>query len=132
VDLQVPCALENAIHEYNADAVRAKVIFEVANGPVSPEADEILAEREVTVVPDILTNAGGVTVSYFEWVQNRTGLCWSVEEVRERLTDRMVPESEAVWSIAEEKGIYLRTAAYVHAPHRRGRGRQGLTGGLRG
>jgi len=120
VDLLVPSALENVIHEDNADAVRAKVIFEVANGPVSPEADEILAEREVTVVPDILTNAGGVTVSYFEWIQNRTGLYWSAEEVRERLRARMVPESEAVWSIAEEKEIPLRTAAYVHALRRIG------------
>ncbi len=115
VDVLVPAALESAIHEGNAGDVRAGAIFEVANGPIAPEADEVLAERDIPVVPDILASAGGVTVSYFEWVQNRSGLSWSADEVRDRLEERMVAESEAVWAVAEEHAIPMRTAAYVHA-----------------
>ena len=115
VDVLVPCALENAITKDNADEVQADVVFEVANGPISPEADEILEGKGVTIVPDILTNAGGVTVSYFEWVQPRSGLRLSAEEVTDRLRERMVTESEAVWELAEERGLSLRVAAYV--PH---------------
>ena len=120
VDVLIPSALENAITEDNAADVRARYIFEVANGPVSARADDILAERRVTVVPDILVNAGGVTVSYFEWVQNRSGLAWSADEVRERLEGRMVAESERIWALAEEKRISVRSAAYVHALRRIG------------
>jgi glutamate dehydrogenase (NADP+) len=120
VDVLIPSAMENAITEANAGDVRAGVIFEVANGPISPAADEILTDRDVTVVPDILVNAGGVTVSYFEWVQNRTGLYWSAEEVRERLHERMVRETQTVLEVAREREISLRTAAYVHALNRIG------------
>ena len=120
VDLLCPSALENAIDEDNAGDVRAKAIFEVANGPVSPAADEILGDNGVTIVPDILTNAGGVTVSWFEWVQNRTGMPWSAEEVAERLEERMVRETETIRDLATERDITLRTAAYVHALHRIG------------
>jgi glutamate dehydrogenase (NADP+) len=120
VDILIPSAMENAITEDNAADVRARVIFEVANGPISPEADEILSEREIIIVPDILVNAGGVTVSYFEWVQNRAGLYWSAEEVRERLRERMVRETETVHGMARERDISLRTAAYVHALNRIG------------
>jgi glutamate dehydrogenase (NADP+) len=120
VDLLCPSALENAIHEDNAGDVRAKAVFEVANGPVSPAGDEILAAAGVTIVPDILVNAGGVTVSWFEWVQNRTGLPWSSDEVAERLEERMVAETETIRDLAQEREITLRTAAYVHALHRIG------------
>ncbi len=120
VDLLCPSALENAITDENAGDVRARAIFEVANGPVSPAADEILGEAGVTIVPDILVNAGGVTVSWFEWVQNRTGLPWSAEEVAERLEERMVTETNAIAELAGERDLTLRTAAYVHALHRIG------------
>jgi glutamate dehydrogenase (NADP+) len=80
----------------------------------------ILGEKGTTVFPDILTNAGGVTVSYFEWVQNRTGLYWPLEEVNDRLKRMMTAETEAIWAIAEEKSTSLRTAAYIHALNRVG------------
>ncbi|MBX6742404.1 MAG: Glu/Leu/Phe/Val dehydrogenase [Acetobacteraceae bacterium] len=114
-DLLVPAALENMIHEGNAARVRARVILELANGPVTPEADRILEERKVIVLPDILANAGGVTVSYFEWVQNRQGYYWSVEEVHERLKTIMEREGRKIWTIAQERKVSLRTAAYIHA-----------------
>ncbi|MBX6742509.1 MAG: Glu/Leu/Phe/Val dehydrogenase [Acetobacteraceae bacterium] len=114
-DLLVPAALENMIHEGNAARVRARVILELANGPVTPEADRILEERKVIVLPDILANAGGVTVSYFEWVQNRQGYYWSVEEVHERLKTIMEREGRKIWAIAQERKVSLRTAAYIHA-----------------
>ena len=118
VDALVPAALEGAIHGDNAAEVRAKVIFEVANGPVTAEADRILDDAGVEIVPDILTNAGGVTVSWFEWIQNRQGDRWSAEVVRERLEERMVTETQAVADLADEREILLRTAAYVHALER--------------
>lgn len=120
VDLLCPSALENAITEENAKDVRAKVIFEVANGPVNGAADEILADAGVTIVPDILVNAGGVTVSWFEWVQNRTGLPWEADKVKEELEVRMVRETENIRDLAKEKELSLRTAAYVHALRRIG------------
>lgn len=120
VDLLCPSALENAIDEDNAGDVRAKSVWEVANGPVTSKADDILAENGVTIVPDILVNAGGVTVSYFEWVQNRTGLPWSADEVRERLEEKMVEETEKIADLADELDVTLRTAAYVHALRRIG------------
>jgi len=115
VDVLVPAALENQITKENADKIKAKYIFEVANGPITPEADAIMEPKGIKVIPDILTNAGGVTVSYFEWVQNRMGYYWSEEEVNEKLKAKMIPETEAIWKIAEEKKIPFRTAAYVHA-----------------
>lgn len=115
VDLLVPAALENAITQDNADAVRAQVVVEVANGPVTAGADEILRDKGVTVVPDILANAGGVTVSYFEWVQNRGGLRWTAEQVREGLRERMSSEAERIWAVSTEGDLDLRTAAYAHA-----------------
>ncbi len=118
VDLLIPAALEDAITEDNADAVKASVVVEVANGPVTAGADEILAENGVTVVPDILANAGGVTVSYFEWAQNKSGVAWEADDVRERLRARMVTETEAIAELAKDKDIDLRTAAYAHALER--------------
>ena len=115
VDILVPAALENQIVEANAHNIRARYIFEVANGPVTSAADTILNDRGIYVVPDILTNAGGVTVSYFEWVQNRSGLYWTAAEVEERLRERMVREANAIWEVARREDIDLRTAAYVHA-----------------
>src|SRR5690606_31339872 len=84
-DLLVPAALENMIDADNAPSVKAKLILELANGPVTPEADAILEQAGVVILPDILANAGGVTVSYFEWVQNRQGFYWTVEEIHQRL-----------------------------------------------
>jgi glutamate dehydrogenase/leucine dehydrogenase len=84
-DILIPAALENVITLHNAEAVKARIVAEAANGPTTPHADEILARRGVIVLPDILANAGGVTVSYFEWVQNQEGLMWDVDEVNARL-----------------------------------------------
>ena len=120
VDLLVPAALENAITEDNVDDVKAKMIVELANGPITPEADHKLHERGIVVVPDVLANAGGVTVSYFEWVQNRQGYAWTAEEVHDRLETRMVTEAERLWGFAEEKGVSLRVAAYAQALERIG------------
>ena len=87
--------------------------MELANGPVTSDADDILEKNGVIVIPDILANAGGVTVSYFEWVQNRQGFYWTEEEVQHKLRPIMERESGAVWRLAQKKGITLRTAAYV-------------------
>ncbi|NET58526.1 MAG: Glu/Leu/Phe/Val dehydrogenase [Symploca sp. SIO2E6] len=120
VDVLIPAALENQITENNAKDIKAKYIFEVANGPIASTADEILSAKGISVFPDILVNAGGVTVSYFEWVQNRSGLYWTLEQVTERLKQKMVEETEQIWSISQELGISMRTAAYIHALNRLG------------
>nr|WP_204165266.1 Glu/Leu/Phe/Val dehydrogenase [Methylobacterium radiodurans] len=114
-DLFVPAALEDMIHEGNASEIRARVVLELANGPLTPEADAILSRRGVTVLPDILANAGGVTVSYFEWVQNRQGYYWPVDDVHARLRATMEREGDAIWHLSKERGLTLRSAAYVHA-----------------
>jgi glutamate dehydrogenase (NADP+) len=120
VDLLLPAALENQITEENADRVQAPVIVEVANGPITRAADQQLKKRDCLVVPDILANAGGVTVSYFEWVQNRSGLYWTVEEVHHRLHEIMAKQFNAVYDLMIEKKIDMRTAAYVLALNRIG------------
>ncbi len=120
VDILIPAALENQITEANAADIKAKFIFEVANGPVNFAGDEILNQKGIHVFPDILVNAGGVTVSYFEWVQNRMGFYWTLDEVNSRLKQKMVEESERIWTLSQEKEISLRTAAYVHALNRLG------------
>jgi len=120
VDVLIPAALENQITEVNVNDVKAKFIFEVANGPINSAADKSLEARGIYVFPDILVNAGGVTVSYFEWVQNRSGLYWTIEDVNQRLKQKMVEETERIWEIAKQQAISLRTAAYVHALNRLG------------
>ncbi len=120
VDILVPAALENQITIANAKDIRARFIFEVANGPITSEADAILEEKDIYVFPDILVNAGGVTVSYYEWVQNRSGLYWSKEEVNNRLKGKMVEEAGHIWGISQDFAVPLRTAAYVHALERLG------------
>ncbi|MES1923992.1 Glu/Leu/Phe/Val dehydrogenase [Salinisphaera sp. T31B1] len=115
VDILAPAALENVITADNADRVRAGVIVEIANGPVASEADRTLEDNGVQVVPDILANAGGVTVSYFEWVQNRQAWYWAADTVAERLQSRMVEATEAVAERAETLEVGYRTAAYVIA-----------------
>jgi glutamate dehydrogenase (NADP+) len=120
VDVLVPAALENAITEANVADVRARMVVELANGPVTPPADAALHDRGVVVVPDVLANAGGVTVSYFEWVQNRQGWMWTAEEVRSRLEERMVTEAERIWAFAQDRGTSLRVAAYAQALERIG------------
>jgi glutamate dehydrogenase (NADP+) len=114
-ELLVPAALENMIHEGNAKNVRAKLILELANGPVTPEADDILNKAGAVVLPDILANAGGVTVSYFEWVQNRQGYYWTESEIHTRLQSIMEREGRTIWELSRQKQIPMRTAAYVHA-----------------
>lgn len=113
VDLLIPAALENQIHAQNAPRLKARCVVEVANGPTTPEADRILAERKIPLIPDILANAGGVTVSYFEWVQNKTGYYWTLEEVNERLRQKMESAFEKVYETGEGKKIPFRKAAYV-------------------
>jgi len=114
-DILVPAAIENQITEKNASRIKAKVIVEGANGPTTPEADEILNDRGIFVVPDILANAGGVTVSYFEWVQNLQELIWSEEEVLDRLTRIMQKGFKEILEISVSKKIPMRTAALVLA-----------------
>ena len=112
-DILVPAAIENQIVEKNAPRVKAKIIVEGANGPTTPKADEILNDKGVFLVPDILANAGGVTVSYFEWVQNLQELIWSEEEVLDRLTRIMQKGFKEVLDISLSKKIPMRTAALV-------------------
>jgi glutamate dehydrogenase (NADP+) len=118
VDVLIPAALEDVITADNAGQVRAKVVVELANGPTTMAADDILAERGITVVPDILANAGGVTVSHDEWVQNRSGDTWSEERVFARLDERMSRQFRAVLALAHARELTLRMAAYVLALRR--------------
>ncbi len=120
VDILIPAALENQITAENAGQVKAKYIFEVANGPITAAADKVLAQNGTLVFPDILVNAGGVTVSYFEWVQNRSGLYWTDSEVHQQLQQRMVKATELLWQLSHQESISLRTAGYVLALRRIG------------
>ena len=120
-DVLIPAALENAITEQNAAQIKAPLVVEVANGPISHEADEILNKNKKEVIPDILANAGGVTVSYFEWVQNKSGFYWTVEEVHEKLQPIMAREYAAVADLSEQHSISPRLAAYVHSLNRMGK-----------
>src|SRR6185295_9929631 len=118
VDVLIPAALENQITAENAPSIKAKIVAEGANGPTTPEAHKHLHERGVFVIPDILANAGGVTTSYFEWVQDRHGYFWEEDEVNKRLETKMCEAFEDVLTTAQRYKTDLRTAAYVVAINR--------------
>ena len=118
VDVLIPAALENQITEDNAENIKAKILLELANGPTTPEADDILFKNKVVLIPDVLANAGGVTVSYFEWLQNLSNNYWSEEEVDKELRDRMMPAWSAVWDAGQKYQVNLRSAAFVTALER--------------
>lgn len=113
VDVLSPCALENQLTSENAGKVRAKIVVEGANGPTTPEADAILRQNGVLVVPDILANCGGVVVSYFEWVQNLQGYYWEFDEVQEKETVVLRRAFRDIWNLAQEYDVDLRTASYM-------------------
>ncbi|MFT6828144.1 MAG: glutamate dehydrogenase/leucine dehydrogenase, partial [Roseivirga sp.] len=115
VDVLVPAAVEDVIHSGNVEKIRAKLIVEGANGPTSAEADKVINEKGILVVPDILANAGGVTVSYFEWVQNRLGYKWTRERVNRR-SDRIMKDAfDKVYETSQKYNVPLRIAAYIVA-----------------
>ncbi|HAD59193.1 MAG TPA: hypothetical protein DCG12_08115 [Planctomycetaceae bacterium] len=121
VDVLIPAALGGVLTKENAGNVRASYIVEAANGPVDPEADDILQSKEIIVLPDILANAGGVTVSYFEWVQNQQYFKWDLDRTRNELSKKLTAAFDKMWSIATEKHISLRSAAYLIGIGRVGR-----------
>jgi glutamate dehydrogenase (NAD(P)+) len=114
-EILVPAALEKQLTAHNAAQINAVMVVEGANGPTTPEADDILRDNNILVVPDVIANAGGVTVSYFEWVQDFNSYFWNEEEINSRLTHIMTQAFEAVWHVAEERSVSLRTAAYIVA-----------------
>jgi glutamate dehydrogenase (NAD(P)+) len=117
-DILIPAALENQITAKNADKIQAKIVAEAANGPTVPKADTVLFEKGITVLPDVLANAGGVTVSYFEWAQDIQGYFWALDEVNQRLERVMVKSYADVHQVATERKVHNRTAAYVLAIQR--------------
>jgi len=114
-DILIPAALENQITVHNADKIKARLVLEGANGPTTPAADDILKDKGTTVVPDVIANAGGVTVSYFEWVQDFSMFFWTEDEINERLARIMREAFAAVWQVAQDKNVSLRTAAFIVA-----------------
>ena len=114
-DILIPAALEQQITEENAGRIQAKMVIEGANGPTTPQADDILHDRGILVLPDVIANAGGVTVSYFEWVQDFSSFFWSEDEINERLVRIMKGAFAAVWQVAEENKVSLRTATFIVA-----------------
>lgn len=114
----VPAALEGQVTPERARGMRTRIVVEGANGPTTPAADDILQERNILVIPDVLANAGGVTVSYFEWVQDFSSFFWSEDEINVRLESIMVKAVEAIWQVAQERGVSLRTAAFIIACQR--------------
>jgi len=121
VELLIPAALGGVITAENAAKIKAPLIIEAANAPVRPDADDLLAERGVVIVPDILANAGGVTVSYFEWVQNRQYYSWNLDRVRQELERVMSQAFEEVWELSRDRNVTLRTAAFMQGISRVGR-----------
>jgi glutamate dehydrogenase (NAD(P)+) len=118
VDVLIPAALENQIHRKNADKIKAEYVVEGANGPTTPEADDILRARKIRVIPDILANAGGVVVSHLEWVQAISGLYWEEEQVNTELERKMVKAFKEVWKRSTERNVSFRCAAYIVAIER--------------
>jgi glutamate dehydrogenase/leucine dehydrogenase len=119
-DILIPAALENQITERNAGDVKARLVAEAANGPTTPEADEIFWKKSIFMIPDILCNAGGVTVSYFEWVQDLNRDHWSERVVNDKLREIMVRAFQEVLAVARREQVYMRTAAYLLAVERVG------------
>ena len=118
VDILIPAALENQITMENASKIRARIIVEGANGPTTPDANNLLHARGIFVVPDILANSGGVTASYFEWVQDRYGYFWTEKEVNERLEFKICEAFKAVSETSVKYSVDMRTAAYIVAINR--------------
>ena len=118
VDVLIPAALENQITEDNAERIRAKLIAECANGPITVEADAILDDKNIVRIPDILCNAGGVTVSYLEWEQNRMGYYWNKDRVNEDLERIMVQAFNEVWETREQFNVNMRVAAFIRSIQR--------------
>ena len=117
-DFLVPAALEEQITQRNASGIRAKILVEGANGPTTPEADDILGDKGILIVPDVLANAGGVTVSYFEWVQDFSSFFWTEDEINSRL-DRIMSEAfQSIWEVAAQRKVTLRTATFIAACER--------------
>jgi glutamate dehydrogenase (NAD(P)+) len=114
-EILVPAATENQITSHNADRIRCRILAEGANGPTTADADEIVSAKSIFVIPDILANAGGVTVSYFEWVQDRMGFFWNEETVNERLHEIMVSSFNDVVAFADKYRVNTRLAAYMLA-----------------
>lgn len=118
VDILIPAALENVITAKNAENIKAKIVFEMANGPTTYEADQILNKKGIIVVPDVLANCGGVTVSYFEWYQNIKNESWSLQKVNQKLKEKMEDAFENIWQIHKQKKVSLRISAYILALQR--------------
>ena len=114
-DILIPSALSSVITKENADRIQAKIVLELANGPTTSEADDILYKKDIFVIPDVLANSGGVTVSCFEWQQNLSHESWSAEVVREKLKSKMIVAFNALWGVYDGKDYNFRTAAYIHA-----------------
>jgi glutamate dehydrogenase (NAD(P)+) len=114
-DILIPAALEQQITEANAGRIKARLIIEGANGPTTTAADDILQSRNILVLPDVIANAGGVTVSYFEWVQDFSSFFWSEDEINARLVRIMKEAFAGVWNVAQENNVSLRTATFIVA-----------------